>query len=51
MCVLFCSGVGVTVAVSFLYILLMWLFAPVIVWVTIIAVPLLVLASQLRTQH
>ncbi|CAI7988530.1 Choline transporter-like protein 2 [Geodia barretti] len=37
-------GVGVTVAVSFLYILLMWLFAPVIVWVTIIAVPLLVLA-------
>jgi choline transporter-like protein 2/4/5 len=37
-------GIGVTVAVSFLYILLMWLFAPVIVWVTIIAVPLLVLA-------
>jgi choline transporter-like protein 2/4/5 len=36
-------GVAVTMGVSFLYILLMWCFAPVIVWLSIIAAPILIL--------
>ena len=46
---LFCRcsrGVVITMIISFVYILLMWCFAPVIVWTTIILAPILIAGSE-----
>lgn len=46
---LFClgsRGVVIAMIISFVYILLMWCFAPIIVWTTIILAPILIAGSE-----